>query len=140
MKKNQVKQIFQDYQREKIPYGEAKLLEFKSFGETFILEDTKVKKERDEWGNWHTVYYPIPLDKIKVWSSQKWLVEFVKSDVFPVGFRKIVPIKYLYSRGIDVPVEDMEHDLPEYVLEDNATEDKRIRVDKFIEIDGIECY
>lgn len=142
-----IKKVYQDYQNEKIYWGKAKILELKEdLGEsgTFILKDYTVVKEQDVWGNWHKIHKPIPLTQLEIYSTKKYLVEFIESDVFPVGFRKIVNIRYLYKIGyFDEPQpEPQEEDLPEIV--DNEEEDIEIRyykkIDKFLEVDGIQCF
>lgn len=140
-----IKKIYQDYQNEKIYWGKAKILELKEdLGEngTFILKDYTIVKEQDVWGNWHKIHKPIPLTQLEIYSSKKYLVEFTESDIFPLGFRKVVNIRYLYKVGYFDEPEPQEEDLPE--IEDNEEEDAEIRyykkIDKFLEIDGIQCF
>lgn len=140
-----IKKIYQNYQEEKDYWGKAKLIELKEdLGEngTFILKDYTLVKEQDVWGNWHKVKKFIPLTQLEIYSSKKYLVEFIESNVFPVGFRKIVNIRYLYKIGYFDEPEPQEEDLPEIV--DNENDDDEIRyykkIDKFLEVDGVQCF
>jgi len=141
-----IKKIYQDYINEKEYWGKAKLLELREdLGDTatFILKDYTVVKEQDVWGNWHKIHKPIPLTQLKIYSSRKYLVEFIESDVFPIGFKKIVNLRYLYKVGyFDEPIPE-EEDLPEMIeveVEDGDEIKYYKKIDKFIEFDGIECF
>jgi len=141
-----IKNIYQDHQTEKILWGKAKLIkliEDKGEDGTFILKDFDLIKEQDEWGNWHKVKRYIPMSKIEVYSTKRYLVEFKESNHFPVGFKKIVPIKYLYKVGIEErPFDEEEYDLEEEPLSDDIEirEYQMTKRDKFLEINGIECF
>ena len=80
-KKDQIKDIFINYKSNENFVGKAKLVEF-------IEEGLSFYNEKEEQRDVPTMY-----------SSEKWLVEFVDSDHYPKGFRRQFNIRKVLTRS-----------------------------------------
>lgn len=97
LKKNSIHDIYLDYQNNQTYCGKARLIEYKGEGLSFYSNDDlhtleKIDKFNEENPDDMIEYQPT------IYSSEKWLVEFVETNVYSVGFQKIMNIrKALYS-------------------------------------------
>jgi len=100
MKKNKVEDIYLDYQNNKNYVGKAKLLKYKGEGLSFYSDDdlhllSNVDKYNEQNPNEMIDYQPT------IYSSEKWLIEFVESKVYPIGFQKVMNIRKVLYAGKD---------------------------------------
>jgi len=80
-KKNQIKDIFINYKSNSNFVGKAKLIDFIEEGLSFY-DDNEEKKD-------------VPT----MYSSEKWLVEFVESNHYPKGFRRQFDIRKVLTKS-----------------------------------------
>ena len=100
MKLGRVENIYLDYQDEKNFVGRAKLIEYRGEGLTFYnAEDLHTLSSIDKFNAEN------PDDMIEyqptIYSSEKWVVEFLTDEVYPIGFQKIVHIRKILYEGKD---------------------------------------
>lgn len=119
LEKGQKRWIFSDYQYETKVIGQVKLLELIREGLTFILED-------------------MPKEKQIVYGTQYWKCEVISDGgYYPKGWEIIKPIKYINNIGPITSREQFDED--DDITEEQYLENQLI-IDKFIEVDGEQCY
>lgn len=99
-KKNNIEDIYLDYQNNKTFAGKARLLLYKGEGLSFYSDDDlqtleDVDKYNEQNPNSSISYQPT------IYSSEKWLVEFVESKLYPIGFQKVMNIRKILYAGKD---------------------------------------
>jgi len=102
-KKNTIEPIWLDFNSNANFLGLAKLLEYKGKGLPFMMEDE-------------------PEHKQITYNSEKWLVEFVESDKYPKGFRKIINLRIVDTLKVAQEEYEMEPQLLDNFLMVNGKE------------------
>ena len=119
LEQGQERWIFSDYQYETKVIGKVKLLELIREGLTFILED-------------------MPKETQVVFGTQYWKCEILSDGgYYPKGYVKTFPIKYINNIGPITSKQQFDED--DDITEEQYLENQLI-IDKFIEVDGEQCY
>lgn len=95
-----IEDVYLDYQNEKNFVGKAKLIEYKGEGLSFYSDDdlhtlSNVDKFNSENPNEMIEYQPT------IYSSEKWLVEFVDNTAYSIGFQKLIHLRKVLYEGKD---------------------------------------
>lgn len=100
LKVGRVEDIYLDYQSQKNFCGKARLIEYVKEGLSFYNDEdlhtlSSIEKFNSENPDSMIEYLPT------IYSSEKWLVEFVDNTVYPIGFQKVMNIRKILYKGKD---------------------------------------